>query len=100
MKIEDKFHMEMVNIYNAAKRECGYNATRFIQMISEIGGLKTAKQLITKENETYGFERLWELKRLDLSVEALVLKKEFIELFSLSEREICKQRLHKYGYEI
>ena len=100
MYLEGKFHIAMVGIYESAKRECGYNATRFLQMISEIGGLETAKQLILKENETYGFERLWELKRLDLSVEALVLSNEFKELFTFQERKICKDRLEKYGFYI
>ncbi|MEW6661353.1 MAG: hypothetical protein ACOY9Y_05265 [Bacillota bacterium] len=41
-----------------------------------------AKILISKDGGTYGFEVLWEHKRLDLSVEAHVLKPEYRELFS------------------
>ena len=100
MELEKKFHLKMVELYNTAKKECGYNAVRFMQMLSEIGGLETAKQLVLKENETYGFEKLWELKRLDLSVEALVLDPEFEELFTFEERKFCKNRLKKYNYDI
>lgn len=100
MNLEKIFHFKMVNLYNTAKKECGYNAVRFMQMTSEIGGLETAKQLILKENETYGFERLWELKRLDLSVETLILNPEFEDLFTIEERKICKNRLKKYGFNI
>ena len=44
--LERRFNGAMVSIYETAKRELGYNATRFVQMISEQGGLTTAKQLL------------------------------------------------------
>jgi hypothetical protein len=45
-EIERRFHRAMISIYETAKRELGYNATRFLQMISEQGGLPTARQLL------------------------------------------------------
>ena len=63
------------------------------------GGLKAAKQLISKSGGTYGFEVLWENNRLDLSVEALVLKPEYNDLFTEEEREICRKRLIEFGYK-
>lgn len=62
-------------------------------------GLKAAKQLISKSGGTYGFEVLWENNRLDLSVEALVLKPEYNDLFTDEEREICRKRLIEFGYK-
>ena len=41
-EVERRFHRAMISIYETAKRELGYNATRFVQMISEQGGLVTA----------------------------------------------------------
>lgn len=96
--IENKFNEDMKNIYFAAKKELGYNATRLMQLISQKGGLQAAKQLIAKENGTYGFEVLWEKKRLDLSVEALVLRPEYESLFSDEEKKFCKDRLEQFGY--
>lgn len=90
----------MKNIYFTAKKELGYNATRFMQLVAQKGGLQAAKQLISKEGGTYGFEVLWENNRLDLSVEALVLKDEYAELFTSAERDICRNRLKEFGYEI
>lgn len=98
--LEDKFNAEMKNIYITAKKELGYNATRLFQLISEKGGLKAAKILISKEDGTYGFEVLWENKRLDLSVEAHVLKDDYMELFTDEERSMCKRRLERVGYRI
>jgi len=96
--LENKFNEDMKNIYFAAKKEIGYNTIRFMKLVSQKGGLKAAKQLIAKEGGTYGFEVLWENKRLDLSVEALVLRPEYESLFSDEERMLCKDRLGKYGY--
>jgi hypothetical protein len=86
---------DMKCIYRIAKKELGYNATRFLQFVSEKGGLQAAKTLISKDGETYGFEVLWEHKRLDLFVEAHVLRLEYNDLFSDHEREICKERLKR-----
>lgn len=96
--LENQFNEDMQNIYLTAKRELGYNATRFLQLISEKGGVKAAKQLIAKDGGTYGFEVLWENNRLDLSVEAHVLKEKYSELFSEVEKEMCRKRLSDFGY--
>ena len=98
MDLEKQFHKDMVGIYEKAKNDCGYIATRFIQMVAEKGGLATAKDLIIKDEDTYGFERLYELKRLDLSIEALVLEDKYKNLFTSLEKKRCKDRLKKYGY--
>jgi hypothetical protein len=42
---------------------------------------------------------LWELRRLDLSVEALALEPEFHELFTRPELDTARRRLADYGYE-
>lgn len=73
---------------------------RFFQLVAEKGGLLAAKQLIAKAGGTDGFTRLWEHGRLDLSVEAHVLKPEYESLFTSGEREICRNRLEEYGYKV
>ena len=98
--LENRFCEDMNKLYFTAKKEIKYNATRFIQLVSREGGLKAAKQLIAKGGGTYGFEILWENNRLDLSVEALVLRHEYQELFTDEEREICRSRLKEFGYII
>lgn len=97
--IERKFNTAMTDVYRKADRECGYRATRFLQMLSEKGGVKTAKELVSKEGGTEGFLKLWQLGRLDLSVEALVLKDEYNRLFTEDELTLCKERLEKYNYD-
>jgi len=81
-ELEKRFTVAMKEIYTRADKECGYRATRFLQMLSEYGAVQTAINLVTKSGGTEGFAKLWELGRLDLSVEALVLNAEFRGLFS------------------
>ncbi|WP_068927430.1 hypothetical protein [Planobispora rosea] len=90
---ERRFERAMVDIYLTAKRELGYNATRFMQMVSERGGLATARQLLWSDQPSDGFETLWRHGRLDLSVEAHVIKEEFAELFTDEDRERARTRL-------
>lgn len=96
--LEKRFEQDMIDIYMTAKKECGYNASRFLQMLGAKGGLAAAKQLISKPGGTDGFATLWEHGRLDLSVEAHVLKPEYAELFTEEERRMCRERLEQFGY--
>jgi hypothetical protein len=88
----------MFSIYRRALYECGYNATRFLQMLREHGGLQTAKILLHSPGFQYGFEKLWELGRLDLAVEALILKSPWNKFFTDKEKEIARKRLEDCGY--
>jgi hypothetical protein len=81
-----------------SQRELGYNATRFLQMLSEHGGLVTAKQLLWADKPSDGFTTLWDHGRLDLTVEAHVLLPEYEDLFSESDRQRARDRLEQYGW--
>ena len=98
--LEKRFEQDMIEIYATAKKECGYNASRFLQLLSAKGGLAAAKQLISKPGGTDGFTTLWENGRLDLSVEAHVLKLEYAELFTEEERQMCRERLLQFGFKV
>jgi hypothetical protein len=99
MDLEDAFHRAMVNIYERAKRECRYSPNFFLRMVGERGGLSAARALLGARTVSDGFTRLWELGRLDLSVEALILQGEWRPLFSDDERQIASQRLAQMGYQ-
>lgn len=95
---EDAFHQKMVMVYERAKAECHYNAMRFYKMVQSKGGLLTAKELLASNHYPEGLTRLWELKRLDISMEALVLKEPWCHLFTSEELAIAKKRLEELGY--
>ncbi|MCU1359711.1 MAG: hypothetical protein JWN99_1000 [Ilumatobacteraceae bacterium] len=83
----------MRNIYNRAKTEVGYNATRFIQMVAEYGGVETAHRLMIDSAPSDGFTTLVLAIRSDLTVEHHVALDEFTQLFSDDERCRAQQRL-------
>ena len=87
----------MTQVFQRAKKEAGYTATRFAQMLGEHGGLETAKMLLHSSAVSEGFTALWEADRLDLAVEYQVLLPEFSSLFSREEIERARQRLLDYG---
>jgi hypothetical protein len=96
--LEIEFHKDMIDIYHKEKEECGYNATRFLQMISNDGGIKTAKKLLATAEPSDGFTELWRNHRLDLTIEYLVLKSKYRSLFTDQEIEIARERLASYGF--
>lgn len=97
--LEAEFHRAMVDVYADAKRQLGYTATRFMQMVGELGGLEAARRLLHASGVSDGFTTLWENNRLDLSVEHHVLEPRFRPLFTDEERRIARDRLTQYGYD-
>jgi hypothetical protein len=97
-QLEEQFHQAMLEIHRRAKTEADYNATRFIGMVADRGGLATARYLLHASKVSEGYAALWERGRLDLTVEAEVLKEKWQELFSPDERQIAAERLRDYGY--
>lgn len=97
--IREDFDKAMVQVYVRAKKEAKYNATFFLRMVEERGGIQTAKDLLkTREDIQSGLVKLWELGRLDLSVENLVLQPEWKSLFTDEELRIARQRLKDHGF--
>lgn len=107
--LERRFHDEMLGIFTSAgeatrKRRAdgttirGYWASYFLRGVRNHGGPAYARQLLRAEGTSDGFQRLTDEGRLDLTVEALVLRPEFSELFSADERAVAANRLAKAGY--
>lgn len=94
---EALLHKAMVGVYERAKTEANYHATRFIQLVADHGGLQAARMLIMSPTPSDGFVALWEARRLDLTVEALVLDQKWSQLFSEAELRSARQRLSEYG---
>jgi hypothetical protein len=88
-----RFDAAMSNIYFTAKREVRYNATRFLEMVRELGGLEAAHRLLTGDRIHDGLAELIIAGRSDLTVEALVLRDEFQPLFSDGELATARARL-------
>ncbi|WP_404390383.1 hypothetical protein [Pseudoalteromonas phenolica] len=98
--LEKKFDDAMMNIYTQALSEVNYKATVFFRMLLEHKGLETAKRLIHSPKVSDGYTSLWELGRLDLTVEALIIDNPvWHALFDEEELAICVKRLKDYKYK-
>jgi hypothetical protein len=92
------FERAMRDLYVRAKKEVNITATYFLTMLSDHGGLETAHRLLASSETSSGFTALFERGRLDLTVEAVVVKPEFASLFTEDEIEIAQRRLDQLGY--
>ncbi|HEY5336579.1 MAG TPA: hypothetical protein VIJ85_00120 [Rhizomicrobium sp.] len=98
--LEAQFTEAMFDIYRRAKAEAKYNATIFLQMITDNGGRATAKTLINAARPSDGYTELCLRKRLDLTVEAVVVENlRWHTLFLSEELERARKRLREYRYE-
>ena len=102
--LEWRFHEAMLEIFKLAGEatrrrhndgtfERGYWAHYFLRGVRNHGGLVYAHRLLHKEGTTEGFERLKAEGRLDLTVEALVLRPEYAGLFSEEELGVASRRI-------
>lgn len=89
----------MLNVYLRALNEANYKASRFMQMLTDHGGLGTAQRLLHSASVSEGYGALWERGRLDLSVEAVIHDNtKWHRLFTKDELDLCEKRLKEYGY--
>jgi hypothetical protein len=98
--LETKFNEAMFDIYRRAKAEAKYNATIFLQMLTDNGGLSTAKTLINSTKPSDGYTALYLRGRLDLTVEAVVVENSaWHPLFAAEELVKAEKRLSAYEYK-
>ena len=91
--LEDDFHQAMIDIYKAAVTECNYRAKAFLSMVVEMGGMQTAKKLLSTTDIQSGLYEVFDCGRLDLTVEALVAEGNYRDLFELDELIEAERRL-------
>jgi hypothetical protein len=98
-KLAEEFDEAMHDIYRRALSEAGYKASIFHNMLFEHRGVETARRLIHSPKVSDGYTALWERRRLDLTVEALISDNEkWHPLFSSEEIATCRKRLRQYEY--
>lgn len=94
-----EFGQRMKAVYDRGRAEAGYNASYFLSMLAQHGPVETAHRLLASPATSDGFAELWERKRLDLTVEAIVVDPKFSELFTADEIEVARKRLAQFGYQ-
>jgi hypothetical protein len=97
---ERQFHRAMVLGVERLKWEVSYNATRFMEMVGELGGAEAARQLLRGRDASDGFTTLWEHGRLEMSVKAFALLPWYRELFTEEQLETAERRLREYRFDV
>lgn len=98
MTLEKKFDEELIRKCDIAEKEYGCKLTRFLQNVNKFGGVKTAKEIIRKGRVSDEFDKLQQAKRIDLTMEAIIIDKKYGELFTDDEVNSCYDLLCEYGY--
>ena len=60
--------------------------------------LATARQLLWSDQPSDGFTTLWSHHRLDLTIEAHLLKPDYRSLFTEADRQQARRRLELHGW--
>ncbi|WP_426293334.1 hypothetical protein ACN9ML_29455 [Dyadobacter endophyticus] len=74
-ELEKEFESELLALYRLIKKEV-YDPKRFYKMIGSKGAINAARELLNEKKIHSGFAELILAKRLDLTVEAFVLRNE------------------------
>jgi hypothetical protein len=98
-KLEDVLEAEFLKAVNICIGQYGYRPSYFLQMLGNYGPVDTATRLVTAIKFHEGFTRLWELRRLDLTVEAIILRNPYNQLFTEEILEKARERLKNLGYK-
>lgn len=96
--LEKEFDAAVRNQITTILKTTSYRPTYYMEMVHRHGAYQAAINLVRAAQPAAGFTKLYEMGRLDLSVEALVIDPRFTDLFSTEDRNRAMARLKKYGY--
>jgi hypothetical protein len=88
-----------ISTYNECKK-FNYNPRAFLDMVvSNEDIIEVTRKLIHQDDATSGFTKLFENKRMDLSVEKIILESRYRELFTREDLLKAYRRLKDFGYD-
>jgi hypothetical protein len=96
--LEKKFSEEWMKKTEEAQGMDEYNDARLLKNIQEYGGVSVAKRAMERNGSSENFDMLKKNNRLDLSMEALIVKGEYGALFEDDEVNHCLELLCECGY--
>ncbi len=97
--LKDLLEKEFRRTVNICVDQYGYRPSYFLQMLDGYGPVDTAIKLVTATKFHEGFTKLWELGRLDLTVEAIILRNPYNRLFNKEVLEKARERLERLDYK-
>ncbi len=91
-KQDDEIVAMLTDMAGRAKDEVNYPATRFLQMLSENGGLATVQSLLATSKPSEGFTNMVLAGRIDLTMEWAMLEMPWMAFLSPSEVRVAQRR--------
>ena len=99
----EQLKLELRERYISTYNECKkfkYFPRAFLDMVvSNDDIVEVTRRLVHKDGGTSGFTTLFENKRLDLSVEKIILEPRYRRLFSCEDLRAAYERLNQYQYD-
>jgi hypothetical protein len=96
---KDDFKRKLLKAVDNCIIHYRYKPSYFLQMLDNYGAVGTAMKLVTVAKFHEGFTKLWKFGRLDLTVEAKMLRSPYRQLFSEEVVDKASARLKALGYE-
>ncbi|WP_375324047.1 phospholipase D-like domain-containing protein [Flagellimonas sp. GZD32] len=99
LKIEDELHQELINSVNKAVKDgAKINKEIILTQIYNYGAIGAANRLVKEGTEKLhsGLIKLFDINRLDLSIESIILKQKYHILFDKEILEKAQNRLDKF----
>lgn len=88
-----------ISTYNECKKFKYFPRIFLDMVVSDEDIVNVSKKLIHKEGGTSGFTTLFENKRMDLSVENIILEPKFRDLFTHEDLQAAYGRLKQFSYD-
>jgi hypothetical protein len=100
--LERAFHDQVMKETDFVRREYNYPATHFRQMVANNpkGAVGVAHKLLATDKWHDGFTKMWEIGRLDLTIEARAVDDQYRELFTDEERARAGKKLKDLGFGV
>ena len=96
--LEKKLQQEVVKNCEIAEKEYDCKMTRILETIYRFGIVRTAQEILRKGRTSDCFDKLVEEGRIDLTMEAVIVKRQYAELFTDEEVNVCYELLCEKGY--
>ncbi len=99
MTPEDCYETRCTRVADEVEAVLKRRVTRFRAMCAEHGAVEATRRLIHALHPSDTFSDLWVEKRLDLTVEAVILtEREWDALFDDADREAARKRLQDHEW--
>lgn len=96
--LEKKLQQQLIKSCEIAEKEYGCKMTRFLETIGKFGAVRTAQEILRKGRTSDCFNKLVEAGHIELTMEAIITKREYAELFTDEEVNQCYDLLCENGY--